>query len=159
MSTINIPEFHAPDEQFAALIPEAAEELGIGTSRHVFRIEGHPDKVIKVALGSNAANWTEFVIYTHLDNSSSFGEILSISRSGKYLIMEYLQDIPVGQPLPDVPIWLTDRKRSAFGLSKDGNPKIRDYAQVNLALGYLVSMPSRSESEEMVRWIAAMSKK
>jgi hypothetical protein len=151
-----IPAFHSDDADFAALIEVDATPIGKGTSRTVFEIPGHLDKVLKIANNdSNAANWVEATIYAHLSDKSKFGEVCSISRSGKFLVMERLDDLPAdgaaGFQFPD---WWTDRKRESFGCSRStGALKIRDYALVNLSLGVLSPMPSAEANAEMAKWL------
>jgi hypothetical protein len=151
-----IPAVHSDDAQFAALIPEGTSPFPGGSTRTVYPIPGHQDLVLKVAKnGSNAANWVEAVIYWHLTDNSQFGEVVSISESGKYLVMERLDDLPAdGAATQKIPTWWTDRKRENFGRSTStGAIKIRDYAQVNLSPGNLTPMPSASENAEMAKWI------
>lgn len=63
-----------------------------------------------------------------------FGECVAVSASGKYLIMERLDD-PTGPPPQGVrkyPSWLTDIKPSAFGVNAAGYFKVRDYNKLKL---------------------------
>lgn len=115
--------------------------MGVGTSRKVYEIPGHPEAVIKVGLNSNFANWAEFVVFATVgDEEEPFlGTIQAISQSGKYLIMERLRDLTPDEHLPDVPPWLTDIKRSSFGVSPLGTTKVRDYANIKLSTRYKVS--------------------
>ena len=154
-----IPPFHTPDALFASLLASDAAPIGTGTSRDAFAIDGHLDKVLKVAKGSNAGNWTEFVVFHALDNNTLFGRILSISQSGKYLVMERLDDVPKGLQLPEVPSWWTDRKRANFGLSCNKTIKLRDYALITIGTGALVPMPSSDDVADMARLISLMSQK
>lgn len=151
-----IPEFHAEDDQFLALISSATTPFTGGSTRTVYPIPGHDDKVLKVAKnGSNAANWVEAVIYLHLTDKSLFGKVLSVSQSGKFLVMERLDDVSADEVTNlQVPAWWTDRKRVNFGRSPcSGAVKIRDYALVNLNLGSLTPMPSADENNEMAKWL------
>lgn len=84
---------------------------------------------------------------------------MAISRSGKYLVMERLDDLPrngaAGQQAPN---WWTDRKSKNFGgLPLSGAVKIRDYALVNLNLGVLTPMPSAEGNAEMRKWMGLFS--
>jgi len=151
-----IPEFHADDAQFSALISSAVIPFFGGSTRTVYPIPGHDDKVLKVAKnGSNAANWAEAVIYQHVTDKSLFGRVLSISQSGRFLVMERLDDVSPDEVTNlQIPPWWTDRKSTNFGRSScSGEVKIRDYALVNLNLGNLTPMPSAEENNEMARWL------
>jgi hypothetical protein len=155
-----IPDWHADDAVFAAIIPDSKLPLGEGTTRKVYALPGHTDKVLKVAKdGSNAANWVEAVVYWSLTDKTGFGEVLAISRSGKYLVMERLDDLaPNGAAGQQVPNWWTDRKSKNFGRSPvSGAVKIRDYALVNLNLGVLTPMPSAEDNAEMRKWMGLFS--
>jgi hypothetical protein len=62
-----------------------------------------------------------------------FGRVFAISYSGRYLMMERLDDITrdhYNESL-DVPIWFQDNQPENFGINADGM-KIRDYAMVQL---------------------------
>src|SRR5579863_6189664 len=84
--------------------------------------------------GPNIIEWNIWhaIIGTSLE--PIFGRCLTISWSGKYLMMERLNDLNQSDlaNVPQVPDWLTDRKRSAFGKDTEGSIKIRDYAGVKL---------------------------
>lgn len=135
---MTIPKFHSPDEEYLPLIPEDAVPIS-GTSRDVYQILGHPDKVLKVAKNSNSANWTEFVVWRNLDDQSYFGEIYSISASGKYLVMELLKDLSGADPLPDVLPFMTDTKKNAFGKTVNGEVKVRDYGLIKLSAQHRIT--------------------
>jgi hypothetical protein len=154
-----LPVPHAPDQQFEALIQAEQEPLGTGSSREVFSLPGRADAIMKVSINSNAANWAEFTVYHALNDQSLFGRIVSISESGKYLIMECLDDVPGTGQLPGVPEWFTDRKRENFGIDADGTIKVRDYANIGLRLGVLMSMPSKDETAEMKRFLELTRKR
>ena len=88
----------------------------------------------------HASNWTEWNLWnqvaeTHLTNV--MGRCFAISESGQYLVMERLDDLkPNDKENPvSCPSWVTDRKPSAFGLSANGQIKLRDYGQVTLPSG------------------------
>ena len=58
-----------------------------------------------------------------------------MSASGKYLVMERLGDLKDDQSRERrAPPWVTDKKRSAFGVNATNEIKLRDYGQ--LALGF-----------------------
>ena len=84
-----------------------------------------------------AANLMEWFIWNAVEQSAirdHFGQCVSISETGKYLMMERLTDILRSDwpKVPSVPDWLNDRKPSAFGKDKDGRIKVRDFGLVDL---------------------------
>ena len=68
-----------------------------GTSRNAHDVIGNSDAVIKkMKLKSPAANFSEQLIWSSLqgtDMEKEFGQILGISESGRYLMMERLSDL------------------------------------------------------------------
>ena len=156
----------AADEQFEKLIGDRIAPPG--SSRIVYKYVGRDDLVIKVSISSNVANWTEFLIYSalnELDGAAIFGAIHAVSASGKYLVMERLDDL-LSADLPKRPnyhAWMTDRKPSACGKTADGVVKFRDYALVNvgslLANSVRTPPPSPEDIAEMDRLIKIMNPK
>jgi len=114
--------------------------IGRGGARETYRVTGDPAVVIKkVHLSSPAANFLEWQLWNAVaktDLKATFGRCVAISETGRFLMMEYLDDISEEDyaVVPDVPVWFNDRKPSAFGKTKNGIVKIRDYATVNLEL-------------------------
>jgi hypothetical protein len=91
----------------------------------------------KVHLPSPAANYCEQLIWSSLQGTElekDFGQILGISHSGKYLMMERLSDITEEEfkLTQDPPNWLQDVKFSAFGKNAEGEIKLRDYAMFDI---------------------------
>lgn len=114
------------------------EKICMGTKRTVYSVKGYPNHVLKVCNESHKANRIEFLIYSALldmnaDEENFFG-ILECSRSGKYLIMERLSDLPPNsaEPRPQSPWWLIDQSDASFGITVDGNVKIRSYNKIKL---------------------------
>lgn len=127
----------APDAEFEALKGHPVGKPG--QTRAAYEVVGNSDWVIKEALGSHEANWTEFIAFRSLagDNlQDAFGQCIAISQTGRFLIMERLDDLTAAQlPLrQQVPVWFTDRKASAWGAGPRSNTvKIRDYGTLALS--------------------------
>lgn len=147
----------APDADFEALKGPLVGQPG--QTRAAYEVVGNSTWVIKEALYSHEANWTEFIIFRSLDGAelqTMFGECIAISQTGRFLIMERLDDLTADQlPLrPPVPTWFTDRKVSAWGARSTSElAKIRDYG--TLALGRWLpqaprtALPSAAETAGM----------
>ena len=113
-----------------------AEPFGMGSARHVYAITGDPDHVVKKSVQSRpSSNMLEWTIWLGARNQPELAKVLGrcecLSDTGRYLIMERLDDISPADyaNVPDVPAWFNDRKPSAFG-KRDGPIKIRDYGLV-----------------------------
>ena len=126
---VNIPGSNAPDKDFELHLKNCGKPFGIGTTRDAYSIPCCNNKIIKVSkVPSNMTNWAELVIFHGLIEKSLFGEIFSWSESGKYLVMERLDDINVKELSGfSVPFWWDDKKPSNLGRSSTGEIKIRDY--------------------------------
>ena len=117
--------------------------VGTGSSRVVLTYEGQANLVIKVGFRhAQGANWTEWNLWHQIKDEPTlaplFGECVAMSGTGKYLVMERLNDLNDQQaPARLCPPWVTDKKRSAFGVNQAGEIKLRDYGQ--LALGFFLS--------------------
>jgi hypothetical protein len=63
-----------------------------------------------------------------------FGQIKAISKSGRYLLMERLDNLDQSDKknTPTLPEWLKDIWLNNFGKNRAGEIKIRDYANVSL---------------------------
>ncbi|MFJ6024260.1 hypothetical protein ACIQC9_06655 [Brevundimonas sp. NPDC092305] len=143
------------DESFEAL--KGAPVGSPGNFRAAYEVKGHPGWIIKESLKSHEANWTEFIVFRSLENESVqalFGHVLAISRTGRFLIMERLDNLTNQQvdQRPPPPFWLTDRKISGWGAAPTtGVIKIRDYG--TLALGRTLgsapttALPSEKDRE------------
>ncbi|KVC86943.1 hypothetical protein [Burkholderia ubonensis] len=136
---IMIPEPNTADEDFEALLGQCGKPIGSGGTREAYAIPSHNDKVLKVCkVPGYATNWTEIVVYLHVKDKSFFGCIHSWSRSGKFIVMERLDDIGVEEISGlEAPNWWTDRKRSNVGRSISGELKLRDYAALSIEPGVL----------------------
>ncbi|WP_373928417.1 hypothetical protein QTN93_14875 [Sphingomonas aerolata] len=123
--------------------PLMGSPVGTGSSRVVLEYFGQPDCVIKVGYRNPPiANWTEWNLWLQVENDPAlapvFGRCLAISASGKFLVMERLNDLTDAQAAKRLcPPWVTDKKRTAFGVNAAGDVKLRDYNQ--LALGSFLS--------------------
>lgn len=128
------------DNLFAPLM---SLPLGTGSSRVVLACGGYPDVVIKVGYRhAQGANWTEWNLWHQIKDEEAmaplFGECFAMSANGKFLVMERLNDLTDEQaPTRLCPPWVTDKKRSAFGVNRAGAIKLRDYGQ--LATGFFLS--------------------
>lgn len=125
------------DADFEALIAPSA--FALGTARETFAVLTDASVVVKKALGPYpGSNFTEWLIWSaaaaaRSDLADLLGACVSISETGRYLMMERLTDIGPEDyaDVPDVPVWFNDRKPSAFG-KNDSRVKIRDYGLVHL---------------------------
>ncbi|MCC3822601.1 hypothetical protein CV742_23355 [Vibrio parahaemolyticus] len=138
---MNIPASGNPDSQFQSLI---GDFIASGTSRDVFYVKGDKSKVIKVGKHENVpkphdANIREAQFYKEAKDSSSnitlacLGEVFSISQSGKYLVMEHLEDIDTSISNVEYthPIEVKDTaKPENYGRDSSGMVKLRDYAEL-----------------------------
>ena len=134
---IEIPPANAPDPFFEALWQQCAllGRIARGSSRDIYPIPDHDDKVLKVmTLPSNAVNWFEVVTYHAATHKDHFAQVHSWSRSGKFLVMERLTRIKLqdlsGQTFPE---FLNDRKPENFGRSLSGQIKVLDYGMIDLS--------------------------
>lgn len=133
--TIAIPPTNAPDSVFEEFWLQCPLRIARGTTRDVFEIPGHPDKVLKVLTRqSNFANWAEIVTYITTTDKSFFAEVYSWSWSGRFLVMERLGPITL-QDLAGhkTPQFVNDKKPSNFGKGKVGRIKVLDYAALDLS--------------------------
>jgi hypothetical protein len=114
------------------------KEFAGGTSRNAHDVIGNPDAVIKkMKLKSPAANFSEQLIWSSLqgtDMEKEFGQILGISESGRYLMMERLSDLTEEEYklVKYPPDWLKDVKISAYGKNSKGEIKLRDYGMFDI---------------------------
>jgi hypothetical protein len=123
------------DDQYATLV---GAELGTDSGRTVHDVKGHPDWILKVCNGSHRPNWVEMIVRQGLESLNAtelelFGR-LECSRTGKYLLMERLSNLPADFDgiRPQAPHWLVDKKDSDFGQAQDGQVKFRSYTNIDL---------------------------
>jgi hypothetical protein len=118
----------------ARILSYGGKELR-GTTRSLHEIPGYPELIMKKAVNSPLVNWTEHLMYKwcgERGNDLPLAKVESISKTGKYLVMERLC---TARPpsIPEFgPPWLTDRKTDAFRTDSTGTLKICDYGSVNL---------------------------
>lgn len=142
--TLAIPPTNAPDSVFEEFWLLCLNRIDRGSTRDVFEIPDHPDKVLKVLTRqSNFANWAEIVTYTAATDKSFFAAIHSWSSSGRFLVMERLapitlQDIASHQ----TPQFVNDKKPSNFGKDAAGKIKLLDYASLDLGCHPLYTFPA-----------------
>lgn len=139
--TFTIPPINATDVQFEELwriCASAGRRIGRGTTRDVYEIPGHPDKVLKVCVvPSNQSNWIESVIYHAAGhNQRYFAAVHSTSWSGRFLVMERLTGSVTAADLSGVrssfPPFINDRKPENFGKDANGQIKMLDYGMLDL---------------------------
>lgn len=104
-----------------------------GSSREVYRVKENADCVVKKAISARpTSNMIEWFVWLgsadHPPLANVLGRCFALSESGRYLVMERLDDIDKGDysVIPDVPLWLNDLKPDAFG-KRHGTIKVRDY--------------------------------
>src|SRR5262245_37786566 len=108
--------------------------------RHVVVINDDCKKAIKEAMTlPYFTNVRELCIWNGVKNTDLaqiFGECHAISESGRYLVMERLDDITDADraDTPDVPEWVRDVYPGSFGRNSDGAIKLRDYGNTVLDL-------------------------
>jgi len=122
--------------------------LGSGRTRDVYAVIDNDNVVIKeINCGINQPNFVEFTVWQALQKmkedilgniqnfelDENFAICFAISASGKYLMMERLYPLSIDDDMSKivVPDWLNDKKRSAFGKTKDGYIKVSDYASID----------------------------
>ena len=122
------------DDDVAAMI--APTPFGLGTSRHVYDVPSDPDVVVKRSLRPrNWGNIMEWTLWLGAEHVPSLASLLArchcLSETGLFLVMERLDDLSPDDfaAMPDVPIWLDDKKPDTFG-KRDGAIKVRDYGVV-----------------------------
>ena len=80
-----------------------------------------------MAKAEHTCNWNEVVLSEYFNTGNAFGKVCSWSRSGKYIVMEWLENLTTDKsgsfPWPSV---VTDRKNSALGRRADGTVVVRD---------------------------------
>lgn len=132
----------------APFAPLMGLPIGTGSSRVVLAYKDHPDLVIKVGYRhAQSGNWTEWNLWHQIENNRTlaplFGECVAMSASGKFLVMEKLDNLTDEQAAARLcPLWVTDKKPSAFGINQAGKIKLRDYGQLALGLA-LASFPGQ----------------
>jgi hypothetical protein len=113
--------------------------IGEGGARRVYTVRNNPTVVIKqVHLPCTAPNFLEWFVWNWMkdtDLHDYFGECRGISESGRYLMMERLDNIKDADysATPTVPEWVRDVWYRSFGKNAAGAIKLRDYANVDLA--------------------------
>lgn len=118
----------------------AGERLGVGIGREVYVLATDPTKVIKIEMAScsfqNAMEWEVWQVLKDSDAAKWLAPCRHISPSGNVLIQD--RTAPLRQDeLPErMPKWLTDFKRTNYGMI-NGRVVCHDYGRCNLiADGY-----------------------
>ena len=127
---IQIPEKNSPDSFFESLLEKSMACIGRGTSRDVYEIPEHPDKVLKVVkVPSNFANWAEIIMWSYASDKEYFAQVFSWSLSGKFLVMERLSESKVStKEILQFKYFMNDLKVENFGRDESGSIKSLDYA-------------------------------
>ena len=129
------------DAECQALI--SAPELGRGGARTVYPVDDDGCAVIKKInvpfVGANVMEWHIWCAIRDTDLAPSFGQCKAISESGRFLVMERLDDISESDrsDTPAMPQWVGDVWWNNFGKNHQGQIKMRDYA--NVALGEVLA--------------------
>lgn len=109
-------------------------EIGVGAFRNVYTLQGRPDVVLKIEMGSyDFCNIREFDLWeAAIDAGQShwLAPVLGLSPSGTCLLMARTQ--PVNKLPQFIPEWLTDTKPENWGLY-EGRVVCHDYGS-HLAL-------------------------
>ena len=119
-------------------LSSGSKRIGQGTTRDVYDIPGNDLYVLKVCkVPSNQTNWAECVIYNAArENKKYLAKVISISLSGKFLIMERLDTNINTEKLmlkiPEFPKFINDKKPTNFGYAASGELKMLDYSQLDL---------------------------
>lgn len=123
------------DDDYAAL---QGQQIGTERGRNIYEVKSHPHHVLKMCIDSHLKNQAELLVYGALSEIDAdilphFG-IAECSRSGKYLIMERLSNLPVGWTghRLQFPKWLSDKSDACLGLSVSGEVKIRTYNSLDI---------------------------
>lgn len=124
------------DAKFEELFDPIHFAKGLSRTAHV--VPSDHSVIVKKSIAIfPGANFIEWFIWNAAEASSSnlrdlLGQCFSISETGRYILMERLDDInPADYPnIPKVPVWFDDPKPCAFGKSGD-RIKIRDYGLVD----------------------------
>lgn len=124
------------DAEFEELFDPIPFSKGSSRTAHVV-IKDHAVIVKRSIAAFPGSNFREWFIWNAAEASASnlsnlLGKCFSISETGRYILMERLDDLsPTDYPnIPNVPVWFNDPKPCAFGKSGD-HIKIRDYGLVD----------------------------
>jgi hypothetical protein len=142
------------DEQFLALIGQ--EPRRKGPRRFLYDVPSDPSVIVKRAKGKDhypgiSGNIVESVIWDASKVASEIrmhlAEVISISQSGEFLMMENLADVERSDDVtddvhrfrfPGLRDWTRERKWLTLGRDQDGNLKLRFYG-CPLLLGEIFS--------------------
>ncbi len=137
MGSIDIPKSGAPDVEFENLLTRCGRMIGCGRTREAYAVPSHADKIMKVSSASRYVNnWTEIVVYQNVTDNSFLGRISAWSESGRFLIMERLDDVSRDEVTGlHVPGWWLDRDGDIknIGRSLTGQLKLRDYGSLSIS--------------------------
>jgi hypothetical protein len=127
-----------PEEQFEKLLER---EIRRGGARTGYSVIGDSDVIVKMIhgpfVGPNMMEWFVWNAVSGGPWALAFGACISISPTGKYLMMERLDNLAEGMAarLPKVPDWVRDAWPNNFGVNPCGAIKIRDFANIDLRGG------------------------
>jgi hypothetical protein len=152
MSGFQIP---INDEICQGLIVEP--QIGRGVARVAFAVKNNPSVVIKKVhqsfVGPNVIEWIIWASMKDTPLGKLFGECLTISETGRYLVMERLESIVEADynSTPTMPDWLNDLKPSNFGKNSSGVIKLRDYATIQIGKQLATAKPYQWEWQRLRR--------
>jgi hypothetical protein len=137
-----IPACRSDDNEFESI---KGNRIGCGHARRVFEVIGCDDLVLKEAKPNKCShneNEARFyftsVIESLFDVLGCIAEVKSISRTGKFLIMEklYTDLDPALTSDAKVPVEVDDKHSKNYGMTSDRKViKCIDYGSVNFANG------------------------
>jgi hypothetical protein len=111
----------------------------------------------------HSPNLTEWLIWKQVEDqpqlAAVLGRCVAISVSGRYLIMERLDDLTTDAQRAErrYPAWTTDHKANAFGVDAAGVVKIRDYGFVTLGQTLnAASILQITPDADMAKYLALM---
>ncbi|OHC53519.1 MAG: hypothetical protein A3D16_19685 [Rhodobacterales bacterium RIFCSPHIGHO2_02_FULL_62_130] len=123
------------DAEFLSRIEQ--KPFAQGTRRNAHRVIDDQNVVVKQMRDVfPGANFTEHFVWLTVAQTSLvdlFGRCLSISDTGRFLMMERLDDITEADwaDIPSFPDWVNDAKPTNFGKT-GGEIKLRDYDVISL---------------------------
>lgn len=127
---MTIPKNRSEDREYKDLL---SDEIGSGKFRTAYNILGCEDYINRDSrslevIEQEASNYEKA---KKAGSDYRLGRIGSISKIGKYLVMERLEDLSQGKLEVQFPAKISDTKPSAFGQNSNG-VRMRDYHLMKL---------------------------
>jgi len=129
-----MPDGLMPDAEFEKML---GAPLNSGGARTGFDVPSNPDVVVKKVhggfVGANVIEWIVWNAVRETEWERVFGRCHAISSTGTYLMMERLNNLPedIRKKLPKLPDWVRDARANNFGMNREGEIKVRDYANID----------------------------